>query len=77
MGFLVKTRMIMTAATAALLIGPFATVASAHAAQIPHDTTTYNPAPTATVQPLDCHGTTGAYGCGPGYVWNGNRCVPC
>lgn len=31
-------------------------------------------APTANA---DCHGTTGQYGCGPGWYWDGNRCIPC
>lgn len=24
-----------------------------------------------------CNGRTGGHGCGPGWVWNGARCVPC
>lgn len=24
-----------------------------------------------------CSGRTGGHGCGPGWVWNGARCVPC
>jgi hypothetical protein len=24
-----------------------------------------------------CTGRTGGHGCGPGFVWNGNRCVRC
>ncbi len=24
-----------------------------------------------------CNGRTGGHGCGPGWVWNGGRCVPC
>jgi hypothetical protein len=41
---------------------------------------TPHPSPNTTVpsvQLLACNGTTGSEGCGPGWVWNGNRCVPC
>lgn len=72
-----RTKVVVTAAALALLSGPFGMLATAHAAQNSHDTTTYTPTPTSIVQPLDCHGTTGYMGCGPGWVWNGNRCVPC
>jgi hypothetical protein len=75
-----RIKIVVTVAAAALLTGSFGTVATAQAAQSSHDTTTYStysPTPPAIVQPLDCHGTTGAYGCGPGWVWDGNRCVPC
>jgi hypothetical protein len=33
------------------------------------------------VRPLDCHGTTGGMGCGPGWFWRdgwrGWACYPC
>jgi hypothetical protein len=40
------------------------------------------PAPAGpSVQLLDCFGTTGAYGCGPGWTWRdgwrGFACYPC
>lgn len=66
-----------TVAAAALLTGLSGTAATAQSAQNPGTTTTYSPAPTTIVQPLDCHGTTGDRGCGPGWIWNGDRCVPC
>ena len=67
----------MTVAAAALMGGSLLTGATAQAAQSSHDTTTYTPNPTPVIQPLDCQGTTGSMGCGAGWVWNGNRCVPC
>jgi hypothetical protein len=75
-----RTRIVVTVAAAALVTGSFGTVATAQAAQSSQDTTTYStysPTPAPTVQALDCHGTTGSYGCGPGWYWNGNKCVPC
>ena len=75
-----RTQIVITVAAAALLGGSFGTVATAQAAQSSHDTTTYStysPTPAPTVQLLDCRGTTGAFGCGPGYYWDGNRCIPC
>jgi hypothetical protein len=32
---------------------------------------------TPIIKKAACNGTTGAYGCGPGWVWNGYRCRPC
>ena len=32
---------------------------------------------TPMIQQAACNGRTGGHGCGPGHVWNGNRCVPC
>jgi hypothetical protein len=32
---------------------------------------------TPIIQQAACIGRTGGHGCGPGHVWNGNRCVPC
>jgi hypothetical protein len=32
---------------------------------------------TPLIQQAACNGRTGGHGCGPGHVWNGNRCVPC
>lgn len=41
----------------------------------------WQPNPGPTVQPLDCQGTTGVHGCGPGWYWrngsNGWACYPC
>lgn len=73
-----RSKIILAVAAAALVSGPFGQMATAQAAQISTDTTTYNPNPgPAIVRPLDCHGTTGDRGCGPGWFWNGNHCVPC
>jgi hypothetical protein len=69
--------MISAGAAALLLAGSLLSAGAGQAAQNPSDTTTYNSTPTPKVQPLDCRGTTGGYGCGPGFFWNGNRCVPC
>jgi hypothetical protein len=75
----------VTIAAAALMMGTLATSAGAPAAQAretSHDTVPYtqttSPAP---VQPLDCGGTTGRMGCGPGWFWRdgwrGWSCYPC
>jgi hypothetical protein len=76
-----RRKIAMTLATAALLAGPLLTGATAQAAQSSHDTTTYDPTPTPTIQQVDCQGTTGNMGCGPGWVWRngagGWRCYPC
>jgi len=32
---------------------------------------------TLIIKKAACNGTTGVYGCGPGWVWNGYRCVRC
>jgi hypothetical protein len=71
-------------AAAALMTGPVLTAPSATAAQTAPDTTVVAPAP-APAQPkvaaLDCHGTTGNMGCGPGWFWRdgwrGWACYPC
>lgn len=64
-----KTALLFAVAFVAGLLG---TAASAHA-----DTVVNNPSPTPVIQPLNCFGGTGSAGCGPGWVWNGARCVPC
>lgn len=73
-----RKKIAITLAAAGLLAGPLLTAGNALAAQSSRDTTTYPPTPSITaVQPLACNGTTGGEGCGPGWVWNGNRCQPC
>jgi hypothetical protein len=73
-----RKKISITVAAAALFAGPLLTGVNAQAAQSSHDTTTYAPTPTMTaVQPLACNGTTGSEGCGPGWIWNGSRCVRC
>jgi len=32
---------------------------------------------TPIIKQAACNGTTGGHGCGPGWVWNGARCVRC
>jgi hypothetical protein len=64
----------MIVATAAFTMGTLATATSTPTAQA--DQTT--PAPTPTVQMLDCYGTTGDHGCGPGWFWrDGERGWAC
>jgi hypothetical protein len=76
-------RISMTAAAAALIMGSLVTTTAqtADAAATSHNTTTYTQTPTPAVQPLDCVGTTGAHGCGPGWFWRdgwrGWGCYPC
>jgi hypothetical protein len=78
-------RLATAVAVAALTAGAVLTAPSATAASTPHDTTVYTqPAPIpaeAKVQQLDCRGTTGDMGCGPGWFWRdgwrGWACYPC
>jgi hypothetical protein len=74
----------MALAIAAVMSGSAATAQSAYAAQSSRDTNAYTqPAVPAgpKVQPLDCRGTTGSMGCGPGWFWRdgwrGWACYPC
>jgi hypothetical protein len=72
-------------AVATLMAGPVLTAPSAAAAHTANDTTTNTqPAPMPAepkVQGLDCQGTTGNMGCGPGWFWRdgwrGWACYPC
>ena len=67
--------------TSALMIGSLAGGQTAFAAQTTPNTTVGTPAPAPSVQPLDCIGTTGRMGCGPGWFWRdgwrGWGCYPC
>jgi hypothetical protein len=74
----------MAFAVVAMIAGSLTTAQTAYAAQTSHDTNVYTqPAvPKAPgVQMLDCVGTTGAMGCGPGWFWRdgwrGFSCYPC
>ena len=76
-------RLTMAVAVAALMTGPILTAPTAGAASV-QDTTTYTqPAVPAgpKVAALDCQGTTGNMGCGPGWFWRdgwrGWACYPC
>jgi hypothetical protein len=70
-------------AVGALIVGPVITASAASAAHTAPDTTvTVAPTPPEpTVKAFDCHGTTGAMGCGPGWFWRdgwrGWACYPC
>ncbi|WP_082943904.1 hypothetical protein [Mycobacterium sp. 1274761.0] len=74
-------KIMMTAAAAAMLLGTL-TTAPVSMAALPTDDTVYiQPAPRPKFEALDCHGTTGAMGCGPGWFWRdgwrGWACYPC
>jgi hypothetical protein len=71
-------------AIAAAMAGSLSTAQIASAAQTNQDPHVYTqPAAPSTpgVQMLDCYGTTGGMGCGPGWVWRdgwrGWACYPC
>lgn len=74
----------MALAIVAMMSGSVATAQMAYAAQNSHDTNVYTQ-PAVPVGPqvqlLDCYGTTGGMGCGPGWVWRdgwrGWACYPC
>jgi hypothetical protein len=79
-------RIFTTAVSAvALTFGTFAGAGTAHSQQavpIPHPTIVYTQNDGSTpAQPLDCVGTTGGHGCGPGWFWRdgwrGWSCYPC
>lgn len=73
-------------AALALAMGAMTTAVPAQAAdagQTVNDriVTTQTTEPGPTVQMLDCGGTTGSFGCGPGWTWRdgwrGFACYPC
>jgi hypothetical protein len=74
-------RIVMGLAAAGVIAGSLTGVQTANAAQ-PSNAT---PSPTHSSPPiitaLDCHGTTGNMGCGPGFFWRdgwrGWACYPC
>ncbi|MEE6176793.1 hypothetical protein [Mycobacterium sp. 050134] len=73
-------RMKLLAASAATFALAFAP--AAQAAQTPYQPVVpVRPGTPATVQPLDCQGSTGDHGCGAGFYWrNGDHgwaCYPC
>jgi len=74
----------MILAIVAAMSGSVATAHTAYAAQSSHDTNVYTQPAVPRgpdVQMLDCHGTTGGMGCGPGWFWRdgwrGWACYPC
>ena len=75
-------RGIMTiVAAAAIFASPLAAIQTAQAADVSNNTTIYLPPPAPRVLLLDCDGTTGRMGCGPGWFWrdgwHGWGCYPC
>jgi hypothetical protein len=75
-----RTR-IAAVVAAALAIGSLM-AANSQAAQTPYvSAVPTNSGIPATMQALDCNGTTGSHGCGPGFHWrNGDHgwaCYPC
>jgi hypothetical protein len=75
-------RLTMAVAAAAMAAGTILTAPTAAAGVVPDTTYTQPPVPAGPkVQPLDCYGTTGNMGCGPGWFWRdgwrGWACYPC
>jgi hypothetical protein len=76
-------RVSMAVAVAALATAPILTAPIAGAASVDNDITHTQPSVAAVpkVAALDCHGTTGNMGCGPGWFWRdgwrGWACYPC
>jgi len=72
----------MTLTAAALVLGTMAISANAQT-QAPGAASVHAQLQNATpiIKQAACNGTTGAYGCGPGWVrrcgYYGCRCVPC
>ena len=71
-----------TVGMTALVVGSLLGAPVAGAAQVDPDVTVAPPAPQRpAVQLLDCFGTTGWTGCGPGWFWRdgwrGFACYPC
>ena len=70
-------------AAAALMAVSFATstAATSNAAQVERADTTPDRPSASSVELLDCRGSTGPYGCGPGWFWRdgwrGLACYPC
>ncbi len=74
-------RIVMGLAAAGIIAGSLTGVQTANAAQPSNATpsTTHSSPPIITA--LDCYGTTGNMGCGPGFFWRdgwrGWACYPC
>ena len=71
----------MALAIVAMMSGPVATAQTAYAAQSSNGTNVYTQPEVPRVHMLDCIGTTGRMGCGPGWIWRdgwrGWACYPC
>lgn len=77
-------KLVMPAAVAAMLLGSLGSggVANAGQATLPTPDPDVQMLPKApSTDLLDCYGTTGAMGCGPGWFWRdgwrGWACYPC
>ena len=74
-------RIVMGLAAAGVIAGSLTGVQTANAAQpsMPTPSMPHNSPPIITA--LDCYGTTGNMGCGPGFFWRdgwrGWSCYPC
>jgi hypothetical protein len=70
-----------TVGATAMIVGSLIGAPTAGAAQVDTTAPVAPPAPRPAVQMLDCVGTTGAMGCGPGWFWRdgwrGWACYPC
>jgi hypothetical protein len=68
----------ITLSAAALVLGTMALSANAQT-QAPGAAGLHAQLKNATpiIQKAACNGYTGVYGCGPGWNWNGRRCVRC
>lgn len=68
-------------AVTAMVCGSLTSAQTAFAAQSTLDTTVYTSPSDDGVHLLDCFGTTGGMGCGPGWTWRdgwrGWACYPC
>jgi hypothetical protein len=73
-------KVVMGFAAASMIAGTLAGMPGANAAQ-PNNGTTVAPSPVPIITALDCQGTTGNMGCGPGWYWRdgwkGWACYPC
>jgi hypothetical protein len=75
-------RILIAVIAPALTASSFLNAQTAGAADVtPKPTPAYSQPMTPPVKPLDCVGTTGRFGCGPGWFWRdgwrGWGCYPC
>lgn len=76
---------VMSGAVAAMLLGALGSAGIANAGQAtlptPPDPVVQTQPKDPSAQLLDCYGTTGSMGCGPGWFWRdgwrGWACYPC
>jgi hypothetical protein len=79
------TAIVTAVGAAAVAFGTFAAAGDAQGQQVapaPHPNVGYTQGDgSSPAQPLDCVGTTGGMGCGPGWFWRdgwrGWGCYPC